>query len=270
MCAPSKEEILSHISVGTRLVAALASLVMLACGTLKSTLPTGCTISTTLTVGDTIRASLGPSSCQEADGTYVDFYDLLVTSQANLVIGLSSPGDTTFMRLYDQRRAIVVNSALFKAPDTTARVRVMLGTGNYQLAVHGTVAGAAGAYRLIATPDTSPVAGCGVVWVTPGIQTTQNLTSTDCTQSTGGTTHFYHLYEMVMLFTQSATFTEHSSAFSPSMTLFQSGGGSVNSTLDSAGTTATIPAFATTADAYQLWVGSLQALQTGTYTLTIK
>jgi hypothetical protein len=269
---PEQGDLLRIVTVGTRPIVALASLVTLAaCGSLGSTLPSGCTKSAALTVGDTIRASLGPASCQETDGTYVDFYDLVLPSQLNLVVSASSPGANTYLQLYDQRRAIVVNSAVFQTPDSIPRVRVIVGSGSYQFAVHGTVAGQTAAYRLIATPDTAPVAGCAAVWVTPGVQTTQTLASTDCTQGSGSATHFYHVYEIVMLFSQAVTFTEQSSAFNPSMSLFQATtGGSVNSTLSSDSATATINSFATASDGYQLWVGTLKPLQTGTYTLTTK
>jgi hypothetical protein len=242
--------------------------VIAGCPSLASTLNTGCTKIATITVGDTVRTTIGPNSCQEADGTNVDFYSLTVSGQANAVIALYAPGLRTYVQVYDPLHTPVVSSNVFQTPDSTASVRVMLAPAAYQIAVRDSLAGTQGAYRLSVTNDTAPAAGCGLIWITPGITTTQTLTTADCTASGSGTTHYYHHYEMVMLFSQSNVFTDTSTAFSPSMTLFASTGSSVNSTLN--GTVATIAAFAQSQDYYQLWVGSAAALQTGTYKLTVK
>ena len=255
-----------------RLAAVLATAVVIAgCPSLASTLNQGCTSSVTISPGDTVRTSFGSAnSCQEADGTWVDFYNLTLTSQGNLVIATSAPGLRAYVMVYDPNRTPIVSSNVFQTPDSTASVRVMLAPAGYQIAVRDSIAGTQGPYRLSVTPDTAPAAGCGIIWITPGITTTQRLTNADCTASTGGTTHYYHHYEIGMLFAASNTFTDTSTAFSPSMTLFASTGSGVNSTLDTTGTVATLASFSQSQDYYQLWVGSAAALQTGTYKLTVK
>ena len=250
------------------LVAASLVVGVTGCPSLASTLPIGCTKSTTISVGDTVRTSFGTNTCTQGNGSWADFYNLVLTSQANLVISVASPGLATYVVVYDQNRTPIVNSALVSAPDTAATVRVMLATASYQIAVIDTL-GKAGSYRLSMSPDAAPAAGCGLIWLTPGITTTQTLRNSDCTAGSGGTTHYYHHYEMVMLYAQAATFTEQSTAYSPSLTLYSSIGTSQASSLDSTGTVATLPAFAQTGDYYQLWVGSVNALQTGAYTLTV-
>ena len=245
--------------------------VIAGCPSLASTLNQGCTNATTISVGDTVRTSFGSAnSCQEPDGTWVDFYNLSLTAQGNLVIAVSAPGLRSYVQVYDPNRTPVVSSDVFQTPDSTASVRVMLAPANYQIAVRDSLAGTQGPYRLSVTTDAAPAAGCGIIWITTGINTTQRLTNSDCVASSGGTTHYYHHYEMVILFGVSNTFTDTSNAYSPSMTLFSSGGSSVNSTLDSTGTVATLATFAQSQDYYQLWVGSTTALQTGTYKLYVK
>ncbi len=225
----------------------------------------------TVAPGDTVRTAFGSAnSCQESNGTWVDFYNLTLTSQANLVITVSSPGLKSYIDIYDPLRTPIVASDVFQNPDTVASVRVMLAPAAYQIAIRDSLPNTAGPYTLSITPDTAPAAGCGLIWITPGITTTQRLTNSDCTASTGGTTHYYHHYEIAMLFSQSTVFTDTSTAYSPSMTLFSGSGTSQNSTLDTTSTVATISAFAQAQGYYQLWVGSAAALQTGQYKLTAK
>lgn len=252
------------------LVAASMVVGVAGCPSLASTVPIGCTNATTLTVGDTVRTSFGVNSCKDpTNGTFVDFYNLRVTSQANLVLSLSSPGLATYVMVYDANRMQVVNSVFEKAPDSSATVRVMLDSAFYQIAVRDTL-GMQGAYRFSVTLDTAPVAGCGLIWVTRGITTTQQLTNSDCVAGSGSATRYYHRYEMVMLFAQTATFTDSSTAFSPAMTLTGLLGSTTNSTLDGTGTVATLAGFAQAADFYQLSVSTSAALQTGAYTMKVK
>ena len=255
-----------------RLLAVLGVAVVIAgCPSLASTLNQGCTNAVKISVGDTVRTSFGSAnSCQEANGTWVDFYNLTLTAQGNLVIATSAPGLRAYIQVYDPSHTPVASSDVFQTPDSAASIRVMLAPAAYQIAVRDSIQGTQGPYRLSVTADTAPAAGCGVIWITPGISTTQTLTNSDCVASSSGTTHYYHHYELVMLFAQATTFTDTSNAYSPSMTLFQSNGSSVTSTLDSTGAVATITAFAQAADYYQLWVGTAAALKTGSYKLYVK
>jgi len=249
------------------LVAASLVVGVTGCPSLASTLPAGCTKSTTIAVSDTVRTSFGTNTCTQGNGTWADFYNLVLTSQSNLVVSVASPGLATYLVVYDQNRTPIAASNLVSAPDTAATVRVMLATATYQIAVIDTL-GKPGPYRLSISPDAAPP-GCGLIWITPRITTTQTLTNSDCTAGSGGTLHYYHHYEMAMLFAQSATFTAQSNAYGPSLTLYSSLGTSQASSLDSTGSVATLAAFAQTQDYYQLWVGSVSALRTGAYTLTV-
>lgn len=270
--ALSKGDFLRHFSVRMSYAVVCASVVVIAgCPSLASTIQTGCTKSTTYSIGDTVRTALGPNSCVEMDGTYEDFYNVTTTAQTGLRISVSSPGMTTYLRVLDAYRTQVVNSAVQQTPDTAVTVRTLMTAGSYQIAVRATVPGTTGAYRLVAVPDSSPIVGCStVIWVTTGIQTTQNLTNADCTQGSAGSTRYYHVYTIVLVFPQSVTFTETSTAFPPSMILYSPLAGSQTSTVDSTGSVATLPGFATQTDVYQLQVSSSAALKTGAYTLNIK
>jgi hypothetical protein len=254
-----------------RLAAVAASLVGAASCGLESTIPQGCTNSVTYTVGDTARGTLGgPNSCQENDGTWEDFYNFTLASQAQLRVTVSSPTLKSYVRVFNANRTAVVNSAYYVAPDTSATALAILAAGTYQIVVRDTVPAATGAYRLVASVDSTPVANCATpIWVTLGITTTQTLHTTDCAQGSGGSTHYVHVYSQVLLYEQSPTYAESSAAFTPQMTLAWSTG-TQTSTLDTTGTVATIPGFSLTNEVYKLYVTSVTPLQTGRYTLNIK
>ncbi len=253
----------------TTLVAVSVALAAAAC--VHTLQPTSvCTQAITYTLGDTAVDSLSGQDCKQTNGAYADFYTFSTTGQEDFVITLRSPTLYTFLQLIDRATgSIVMNSAVTSNVDTVTTVRMKVAQGNFALAVNAVNAGSTGRYTLVTTQDTAAVKGCGTVWVTPGILTTQTITSADCTQSPYGGSFYTHVYTVVLLRAQEANFSEHSTAFPPDMVLVGPSG-TTASTPDSLGTTALISATVTTQGAYQLWVGSSTASQFGVYTLQIK
>ena len=216
----------------------------------------------TYTLGDTAKDTLTGQTCRH-------LYQFTIASQANVRVHISSPALQTFLQLYDQRGAIVVNSALTQTLDTGTTVRMMLGSGTYGLSVNPVNMGQGGAFSLTTATDSSAVAGCAPIWVTTGITTTQTITTGDCTQGPAGTGYYTHSYALVLLQTQEVSITEASTAFPPGL-LFEGQGNTQASTVDSAGTTASINAVVVTQGAYTIWVGSSFSGQTGKYTLQVQ
>ncbi len=251
------------------LPAASAALAAVAC--VHTLQPTSvCTQAITYALGDTAVDSLSSQDCKQTDGAYADFYTFTTTGQEDLVITLRSPTLLTFLQLIDRATgSIVMNSAVTSTVDTVTTVRMKVAQGNFALAVNAVNPGSTGKYTLVTGSDTAGVKGCTPVWVTPGILTTQTITSADCTQSPYGGSFYAHLYLLVLLRAQEANLSEHSTAFPPEMILVGPSG-TVASSPDSLGTTALISSTVTTQGAYQLWVGSSTASQFGVYTLEIK
>jgi hypothetical protein len=73
----------------------------------------------------------------------------------------------------------------------------------------------------------------------------------------------------VLLQAQEVTITEVSTSFPPGL-LLSGQGNTQASTVDSAGTTASITTVIITQGAYTIWTGSLSSGQTGKYTLQIQ
>ena len=213
-------------------------------------------------VGDVATDTLSGQACRQ-------LYEITAGDQTNMRVTLTSPGFQTFLQLIDSRGAIVMNSVLTNAVDTTTTVRLMLGPGTYSLAVNPINAGQGGAYRLTSAVDSAAVGGCSRIWVTPGITTTQRITTGDCTQSPNGASYYTHVYNVVLLVGQSVTVTESSTSFSPGFVLYGPSS-SLPSTVDSTGTTASISTVIDAQGAYSVWVGSSNAGQTGMYTLQIQ
>jgi hypothetical protein len=247
---------------GAALVAAAACL--------HPTQPTSvCTQVAAYNIGDVVNDSLASGDCAQGNGALADYYQFTTTGQQDLRVSVSSPGMLTFLQLYDQRGAIVMNSAVTSTVDTTTTVRLKIAAGTWALAVNAVNAGSSGHYRLTTAPDTAAVRGCGTVWITPGILTTQTISNADCTNGPNGGNFYYHLYTVVLLQNTEVNLSEHATAFAPAMYLVGPTG-TTASTPDSLGTTALIQATIPTQGAYDLWVGSANANQFGTYTLQIK
>jgi hypothetical protein len=197
------------------------------------------------------------------------FYQFSVSAQTNLRIALTSPGFQTFLQLVDSSGKILMNSVLTASLDTATTVRMMLGTGSYSVSVIPFNQGQSGKYRLVAVTDTSAVGGCAPVWATPGITTTQAITSADCSKSPSGASYFTHVYALMLRTGQSIDLSEYSTALAPGFIL-TGPDGAQPSTPDSLGTTARLSTTIGGQGAYRLWVGSVTAGQVGTYTLQIQ
>lgn len=216
----------------------------------------------TYALGDSTADTLTSQTCRH-------LYQFAVDSQTNVRFNVSSPSLRMFLQLFDQRGAIVVNSALAQSPDTATTVRTMLGTGSYLLAVIPANLGQRGVFRLAAVTDTAAVSGCDEVWVTTGITTSQTITAADCGLGPSGSSYYTHVYALVLLQNQQIALTETATSFPPELQLAGQGN-TVISTPDTTGTTASLAAFAVAQGAYNLWVGSSVAGKTGRYTLQIQ
>ncbi len=250
--------------------AAGAAALTAACGLHTIAPNSACTQSVTYTVGDIVNDSLSSSDCK-VPGTdaLADYYAFVVSSSEDLRITLSSPAARTFLQLYDSRNAIIMNSTFTVTPDTATAVHVILGQGSYLLAVNAVTPGQTTPYRLVIGTDTTAITGCGPVWVTPGAVSTQAITNKDCTIGPEGSSYYWHRYLVVLLQAQEVNLLEHATAFAPQVYLVGSGG-SFGSTVDSTGTNAQLTATIATQGAYNLWVGSANPSQFGTYTLQVR
>ncbi len=268
---PAKEVPLRHFPVSTRFALACAGALFAAACKVSTAPPTGvCDKVGVYIVGDTARDSLATGDCQQSDGSYIDFWNFSLDVQASLRLTLSSPTNPAVLQVFDSRGAIIANSYVQGGvADTSASLRLILSSGTYGIGVRGITKGARGAYRFAATNDTTPVAGCGFTWVTPGTTITQRILSTDCTSGPSGPTFLYHVYTIVLLQGQSIDLTEHSTAFTPQMFLVGTTG-TTGSSLDSTQANALISFSSAGQGAFQLWVGSATASALGQYTLTLQ
>ena len=214
------------------------------------------------TLGESTADTLTAQTCRH-------IYQFAVDSQTGVRFELSSPGLATYVQLFDQNETIVMNSTLTNPPGAATTVRMMLASGSYLLAVIPVNVGQSGAFRFATVTDTAAVSGCNPVWVTPGITTSQTITTADCGLGPSGGAYYTHVYALVLLQAQQVTLTETSTSFPPEVQL-SGGGNTVTSTPDTTGTTASISAIALAQGPYTVWAGSSSAGKTGTYTLQIQ
>ena len=263
-----------HPVRAARVVLACAGLAGLwACVSLENpAVPPSCSTVGTLTVGAALTDSITSASCRLTDQTYANFYKFRVDSARKLLVSVTSAAAASTW-LTDSTGSLVANSAFNEAAATTQTLRVILAPGPYELAVNSYNKQPSGAMTATVAKDTTPVAGgATAVWVTNTIATTQTITSADHTDGPSGTKYYYHLYLRWIPTGTLLSLSEHSTAFSPSVTLVSVNSGTAvsYSSLDSTNTNAVVTYTAPSADILLLWVGSSDSLQAGKYTLTIK
>lgn len=260
-------------TLGGALIAPLcASLSLLgACTSLTSEVQSNnCTQVGSLVVGDTVRDSVTASSCRQSDQTYSNRYRFQLTAQTKLRASLSSPLHKAFLFVSDSQGVVIANSSITSPLDTAATLYLILRAGSYALGVSSVATAPSGPLRMVALTDTTAISGCLPVWISPGITTSQTISTASCTTGPLGSNYPSHSYLTVTLAGRELKLTEHATAFAPQIVVAnQSGATLATSTVDNTGTNALVDFVPGSDAALLLWVGSSNQLGFGPYTLTI-
>ena len=264
-----------HLNKGGALVALTsAGLVGFAACSLDSAGPSqpnpNCNQFVSFAVGDTVRDAVTTSSCRESDGSYENLYEFTLSSATKVRLSLSSPLHVALVEVGDSTGGLVANSTTGPL-DTTATVRMILKPGLYKVGVNSAATTPSGTFRMVVAADNSPVTGCGLIWVTTGVTTTQTITTADCTGGPLGSKYYYHGYITLFPVSGELKLSEHSTAFVPAVFVVSATSGSVLtlSSIDSTNTTAVVDYLPSATDFLEILVGSSDSLQVGQYTLTI-
>ena len=205
-------------TLGGALIAPLcASLSLLgACTSLTSEVQSNnCTQVGSLVVGDTVRDSVTASSCRQSDQTYSNRYRFQLTAQTKLRASLSSPLHKAFLFVSDSQGVVIANSSITSPLDTAATLYLILRAGSYALGVSSVATAPSGPLRMVALTDTTAISGCLPVWISPGITTSQTISTASCTTGPLGSNYPSHSYLTVTLAGRELKLTEHATAFAP-------------------------------------------------------
>lgn len=225
-------------------------------------------------IGTTANGSLAPTDCVFADGSFADLYSVHTTSFESFRVDLSSNGFDAFLALHDG----LGNFVAFNddaGGTTNSAIRILARPDSYILAANSFAGGEIGPYTLVSAAVPAEVGACQHdvhVWVTQGIQTSQQVLATACVNPSGA---YYDHFFLVLYPGQTVTLAMNSTAFDAVLQLLD-----LTSPLDtvvasddnSGGGTNALLSYthpASIATTYAVWAATSAQGQTGPYTLSI-
>lgn len=230
-----------------------------------------CSTPTSYSVGTATTGQLESSDCSYTTGQFVDFFSSTLSASAQAYLfQQSSAGFDTYLTLYATDGTPIAENDNADGTTTNSSIKVFLPSGDYVLGASSHAAGAVGSYSLASSVTTADVANCETVYVVSGLTATQNITSSDCVDSSGP--YYGDAYWIYLKAGQTLTVSMSSTAFDAYLTLYDASG-AVKATNDNqaSGTTdAQIVYTAPTAGYYQIFANTALPSQFGGYTLTIQ
>lgn len=179
----------------------------------QGSLPDPCEVRNAYSLGAVTSGTLTTSDCVLADGSYIDYYTVVLSSDT-YTFDMSTAGFPAFLVLYSpDGEPLAVHNDLGTTPDTA--IKAIVPPGTYIIGA-SSFPGVTGTYLLKSQTASGDVANCEVVFVTKGSNFTQTLTNTDCVSNT----HFSDEYYIYLAATKPITVTMRSTAFDPSLEMY--------------------------------------------------
>lgn len=234
-----------------------------------------CAITGTISGGQTVSGDLRASPCGLGDGTAVQSWSFAqATGQSAVSFAMQSTGGPSFdTYLLLHRSTYTAFDKLLAVNDddpaspAASRMNVILGPGNYVVSANNFTPGEAGPFSVTAEPWSGELENCDDAFVTTGITTTQNMTSS-CPNTTTG--QYADLAILYLAPGQQVQLDMSSTAFDPSIELYSADGAKLGQDDNSGGGTSARLTYTAPTDGFVVIVPtSHTAAQTGSYTLSI-
>jgi len=223
----------------------------------------------TLTLGVTTSGRLSLSDCALSDGSFVDFYQMSVPTAGTYVIDqVSSVFDSYLVMFNSVGRLVGVNDDVVSG-NPNSRIKAVLAAGTFIIGANSYAPRDTGAYTITAAATTAEVTNCEAVFVTPGISTSQSLSSTDCTANG----IFSDDYLIFMQSGQSITVSMTSTAVDSYLEITADGNSTIlmsNDNIDATTQNAQFTFMAGSTGFYIIKARSAAAGATGAYTLAVQ
>ncbi|MGH7544975.1 MAG: hypothetical protein ACREKI_02200 [Gemmatimonadota bacterium] len=233
---------------------------------------TACAVTTPYAIGATVNGALANSDCDFGDGTFIDQYRLEAPSQVSVRFSMSSGAFDTFLWIFATGspggQVLALHDDIdLDAGNTNSSIHILMSPASYVVGANSAIIGAeeTGPYTLTSSFISPNATGCAVLWVTPGVTTSQSLTTNDC-EDTGPI--YSDEFTIILLFGQSLTVTMTSALVSPHLVLLDDTGTPVASA--PSGADATIVYTATDNEIYTIVATSDNVDEVGEYDLTIQ
>jgi hypothetical protein len=224
-----------------------------------------CEIRAAYAFGSSTSGTLTIEDCSLADGSYVDYYNVVLSSDV-YTFDMTTAGFPAFLVLFSADGSpLAVHNDLGTTPDTA--IKAIVPPGTYVIGA-GSMPGITGPYVLKSAPALPDVGKCEVVFVTKGSHTTQTLSDTDCAANNSHADEYY----IYLAPGKPVTVTMRSSAFDSSLEMYDrlnnlvASNNNINATTTDAQFTfnARLPGF------YRLAARATSLDAAGSYTLSVQ
>ena len=225
-----------------------------------------CTFASSVALGTPATGTLASNDCD--DGYfYYDFYRTTVITGGAVLFTVNSTAFDSYEQLVDEAGSFIAINDNFGSYN--AGIKALLRTNSYILAASSSAEHRTGPYTVSAQATNSSIERCEEVWASRGITTTQDISTTDCVDTSRS--YYSDRIEIVLYRGQTLTITMNSSAFDTYLTLADVSGLLVAEDDNGNGVTnSRIVYTASTTAAYIIDAGSKLPGQTGSYILAIR
>jgi hypothetical protein len=101
-----------------------------------------------ISLGQTVNGSLGPGDCQLDDESFVDFYELRLSTARNVTITMNSASLDAFLLLFNRTSMFPIALDDDGGGGTNARLVIQLAAGTYVIGANSFMGGETGPYEL--------------------------------------------------------------------------------------------------------------------------
>lgn len=220
-------------------------------------------------VGGSNAGSLSASDCVLVDGTPIDLYRMQVTVPSSIEFREASTAFDAYMYLTD---GAGFNFAEGDDDETSsnARMKILMPPGTYRVGASSFFSDETGGYTITSSVVSESEERCSLVFLIPGIVTSQNISSTDCVSQDNGTLHA-DVFAIAFRPGMSVTFRMSSSAVAPYLELYSPQGDPIASSdnVNSTASSAVIRFGATTGGYYFIIARTAVGNQSGAYDFSV-
>ncbi|MFN2603709.1 MAG: hypothetical protein ABR582_13270 [Gemmatimonadaceae bacterium] len=235
--------------------------------------PNLCSVTTPHTFGGTTNGALATTDCQLSDGTFIDFYSV-VLPQADAYIFRQTASFDTYMYLDAADGTPIAENDDENDNVTNSAIKALLPPGTYVIGANSFDANVFGNYSVSSSTTPTNVGNCEVVFAVKGISTNQNIEPTDCPWPSTSPTMYADIYYIFLKTGQQLTITMSSATIDSGLELFRLDNPAtrvgVNEDKDATTKDAQIVYTATATNYYAIVARTGVNLQTGAYTLQIQ
>ena len=232
-----------------------------------------CGVRPTHTLGSTTGGTLETNDCQFSDGSFVDFFSI-VLPETNAYLFKESASFDTYLDLSLADGTVIAENDDATETNPNSAIKALLPAGTYLLGASSFGPAITGNYTVSSQVTSVDNANCELVFVVRNVSTTQRIAATDCVWTQPPAAPIYaDAFYILLRAGQSITINMSSSDVDSYLELVPRVSGitvAQNDNRDATTKDAQITFAVTVTDYYAIVTRTAVASQTGAYTLTIQ